>query len=194
LFYAKPSPSNELWGPLFEKFYAKVSGNYEMIEGGWPTEVMRFLTGAPSYTYYIKDFPTSTVLNDVWNLVREGDALNLIMTAGTPSAVGGDSTTNAVGLAMNHAYTIIGAVELMNEDGTVRDRLFKMRNPWGSDGAYKGAYCDADPIWNTVFTTGSNYATQVNFTNANDGVFYIKASDFVTYYSGFVISHYHDGW
>ena len=35
-----------------EKIWAKVNGNYEMIEGGWGSEPIRFLTGAPTTSYY----------------------------------------------------------------------------------------------------------------------------------------------
>ena len=47
-FYASPSASGALWVPLLEKAWAKVNGNYEIIEGGWTHEAMRFLTGAPT--------------------------------------------------------------------------------------------------------------------------------------------------
>jgi hypothetical protein len=155
-YFAQLSPQQELWAPYLEKLFAKVNGNYEVIEGGWSTEAMRFLTGAPSATYYLTSFSAATIANDVWNLVVPADAAKLVITAGTPSATGGDSTNNVVGLAMNHAYTIVGAYTLKNADGSQKARLFRIRNPWGSDGAYNGTWRDSDPVW---ATTGQTYKT-----------------------------------
>ena len=38
---------NELWVLLLEKAYAKIYGNYEILEGGFSNVVFRELTGAP---------------------------------------------------------------------------------------------------------------------------------------------------
>jgi hypothetical protein len=166
LAFAQPSPSGELWGPFLEKTFAKVNGNYEKIESGWMSEVMAFLTGAPSKNYY--SFANSMSQTAVWDLIVDADAKKLIITAGTYSATS-DTVVNGVGLAMSHAYTVIGAYTLKNSDGSVKDYLFQMRNPWGEDAQYNGTYRDTDPIWTT-----SNYAAQVNFvSNAHDGIFFI---------------------
>lgn len=50
--FAKNSPSGGLWGPFLEKAWAKANGNYEMVEGGSASEALRFLTGAPTITYF----------------------------------------------------------------------------------------------------------------------------------------------
>jgi hypothetical protein len=46
--YAK-SKDSELWVMLLEKYYAKVYGGYNDIEGGRPHLALRDLTGAPSF-------------------------------------------------------------------------------------------------------------------------------------------------
>lgn len=41
---------NELWVIVLEKAWAKLHGSYERIEAGLCTDVMRDLTGAPSFS------------------------------------------------------------------------------------------------------------------------------------------------
>lgn len=47
---------------LTEKVYAKVSGNYEFLNGGSPTEGFDFILGVPSMTYTNSD--KSTINNN----------------------------------------------------------------------------------------------------------------------------------
>jgi hypothetical protein len=37
-----------LWGPLLEKLWAKINGNYELTQAGWQHEALRVLSGAPA--------------------------------------------------------------------------------------------------------------------------------------------------
>lgn len=45
-----------LWGPLVEKAWAKMNGNYEQIVGGWMKEAVNFLNNSPATTYQNKDY------------------------------------------------------------------------------------------------------------------------------------------
>jgi hypothetical protein len=47
-FFAKRSGDGDFWMALMEKTFAKLNGNYESIGGGWQTESLRILNGAPS--------------------------------------------------------------------------------------------------------------------------------------------------
>lgn len=73
----------------------------------------------------------------------------MIITAGTPCNGGSDSYNNAVGLALSHAYSIIGVYKVTDTTGAAKASLFKMRNPWGSDGSYNGTWSDSDATWKT---------------------------------------------
>ena len=57
--FAQPSPDNKaIWGPVFEKAWAKVKGNYLNSEEGFNQEAMIALTGIPVFSYnrhYLKD-------------------------------------------------------------------------------------------------------------------------------------------
>jgi len=70
LLFSKGSSDGALWAPFLEKAWAKVSGNYEFTESGWPSEAMRFLTGAPSYTYWVSDYSST----EIWDLLTAADS------------------------------------------------------------------------------------------------------------------------
>ena len=40
-----------MWGPIIEKAYAKMNGNYEFVNGGFVENGIRTLVGAPVFTY-----------------------------------------------------------------------------------------------------------------------------------------------
>ena len=57
-------------------------------------------------------------------------------------------------------------------------RLVKVRNPWGSE-QYKGPWCDTCKEWDKV---SKEIKDKLNFSAADDGVFYITIED---YHKGF---------
>lgn len=149
LAYASVSPSGGLWGPFLEKAWAKSSGNYEFIEAGWAHEAIRFLTGAPTNSYY-KDTVTKyswqfSTADEAWNLISSADTKNYIMMAGVAGT--SDSSWNSIGLVQNHAYTIVNAYTVKNADGSVAARLYQLRNPWGIDSKFSGKWNDDSTLW-----------------------------------------------
>ena len=46
--FSKQSADGDVWMMLLEKAFAKLMGNYELTNGGWPTEGVNALNGAPS--------------------------------------------------------------------------------------------------------------------------------------------------
>ena len=51
--FAKVSDDGALWGPLIEKAFAKLHGNYESLIIGFATHSINVLTGAPSTRHYL---------------------------------------------------------------------------------------------------------------------------------------------
>lgn len=171
-----------------EKIWSKASGNYEMVEAGWAHEALRFLTGAPTTSYY-KGSNWNDALT-AWGIISTADSNKYIMMAGTP----GSSDKNVVGngLPASHAYSLLAAYVVKNADGTEKAKLLLMRNPWGNDGNYIGAWNDNDALWTD---TVNNYAKQVPYTkNVNDGLFFITVQDMYTYFSAFSVSYYNDAY
>jgi hypothetical protein len=49
LLFAKRADNGALWGPILEKAYAKISGNYEAANAGAPGEAYKAMNGAPTF-------------------------------------------------------------------------------------------------------------------------------------------------
>lgn len=132
---AHAGDDKSLWGPIFEKAFAKYHGNYLQIAGGWPTVGARTVAGGPGETYSHSEFSA----DDLWTMLKKHDGLDDILQAGTPGT--SDRNTNEYGLVNSHAYTVIGVKELSSGD-----RLVHLRNPWGSD-SFNGDWSDKSDKW-----------------------------------------------
>eukprot|EP00347_Sterkiella_histriomuscorum_P019498 403341400 len=111
LLYDMAPSSNGLWVVYLEKVWAKVMGNFEVIEGDWSEEVMQFLTGAPTLTY-MKDYSGFTSADDVWNVVSNSDNARYIIMAGTP------------GIKWNSQCKIIESEKSLGNDGKYKGQYY----------------------------------------------------------------------
>jgi calpain-15 len=75
---------NELWVLILEKVWAKIHGSYERIEAGYAHNVMRDLTGAPSFDIDIEEYGKEKL----WERLIISDQKNYVMaaSAGTTEA------------------------------------------------------------------------------------------------------------
>lgn len=62
LYFADQSSDGSIWSALMEKAFAKVCGNYEVLNGGQDGEAWNFVAGTPYTFYYTTD--TSTINNN----------------------------------------------------------------------------------------------------------------------------------
>ena len=144
--FAKRSGDGDFWVSFIEKSFAKLMGNYENLGGGWQAETWRILNGAPTRFYMM----SSTDQNQAWSLIS--DALyNGFM-------VGVDTSSNPpYGLVAGHAYSVVGAYQLKDVYGNVKQQLFRIRNPWGAD-KYTGPWSDGDTgRWTAAYQTQVPY-------------------------------------
>jgi Calpain family cysteine protease len=193
LNFAAQGASGDVWAPLMEKVWAKVSGNYEYVVGGTPKEAFTSLLGSPGITYTMSsttigysstDSTTiATAKAKAWSIISSADTNNYILGC----SVG---TSNSYGLPSSHAYSLLGAYTITDSTNTVTNKLYKIRNPWGSDFTYTGNWNDAD----TTHWTAAAIA-QTGFTkNTADGIFWVEDSDFVQAFTSFVVSYYTDSY
>ncbi|KAG6356919.1 hypothetical protein INS49_014794 [Diaporthe citri] len=170
LFYAKCEDSNETWLPLLEKAYAKVHGDYESIEGGWPGEGVEDLSGGIATTINLNRILSKEKL---WQELLRANK-DFIFTIATPGAQGGDSDARN-GLTSQHAYTVLEAVEHQDENGK-SVRFVRIRNPWGvrdyrGKGEWDGAWSDGSKEWTQY------WMEKLKHKFGDDGVFWISFED-----------------
>lgn len=104
---------------FLEKAWAKASGNYEQIVAGWSAESVRFITGAPTTSYYKRTTWTSAA--QAWDIISTSDAGKYIMLAATGGVC--DLSTSWNGLCNAHAFTILAAYTVSWANGT-KTQLF----------------------------------------------------------------------
>lgn len=121
LYFASCSNENETWLPLLEKAYAKVHGDYESIAGGISGEAVEDLTGGVTTKIL-----TGRILSKerLWKELLQVNK-DFLFSASSPGSYGDDSNARR-GLALNHAYSVIKAVDAEGEDGKI-ERLVLIR-------------------------------------------------------------------
>jgi hypothetical protein len=102
--------------------YAKIHGDYEAIEGGWSGDAVEDLTGGITTTLM-----SGRVLRKekLWReLLGAGSEVGEFVFGLAASRDSEASSKN--GLALNHAYAVVRAVELEDENGK-KVKLLKIR-------------------------------------------------------------------
>ena len=164
---------NEIWVMILEKAWAKVNGGYVNIIGGVPHEALECLAGFGSVTFCTENSDRQDIdayYEEIAYAIKEADKQNCLISCGTSST---DKKYEKVGLVDGHAYTLIEAVEITTNGKKVD--LFKIRNPW-SQGEWNGDWSDKSKLW------GDSEKKQVNFSNKDDGIFYMCYKDFFKYF------------
>lgn len=171
LYFASCAHENETWLPLLEKAYAKVHGDYDSIRGGISGEAVEDLTGGV----------TSKILTDrvlstgrLWEELIEVNK-GFLFSASSPGSYGDDSDARR-GLALSHAYSIIKAVEVDDEDKKRKLRLVLIRNPWGKRanaamGEWTGPWSDGSSEWTPY------WMEKLGHKFGDDGLFWMLYED-----------------
>jgi hypothetical protein len=151
------------WCCLIEKAYAKVTGSYALIVGGFEDVAMADLTGG--IPRKIGDI--NEAMDKNWAMLMERRRNGDLLGAGSLS--GSDTDKTDKGVVKGHAYSILDVRELEGH------RLLQMRNPWGS-GEWKGRWSDNSGEWTP------RYKKILGWEDADDGKFWISFEDFVRNY------------
>jgi len=172
---------DEFWAALLEKAYAKLYGNYENLEAGQTTDALIDMSGGIEESFDLKklDDPTS-----LWTALFQGAAMNSIMGCSILPDPGVKEARMSNGLVRGHAYTVT-TVKYVNVRGW-DIQLLRIRNPWGNDVEWKGAWSDKSAEWNSV---SADVKEEVGFSKGGDGEFWMSFSDFLKNWDSVQICH-----
>ena len=166
-----------MWATILEKAWAKVKGSYSNGEGGFISEGVRSLIGAPAFRYTATTLDT---VDEIFRMIEAADELNYIMGCDT-SGHGDDSDVNVCGLATSHAYSLLTAFTMTDSEGETHDMVV-IRNPWGTtvDSAGRG-YKD-HTNWTDDLVSQVPYGLDPRTDGENGGMFVLPKRYLITEY------------
>lgn len=119
-----------IWGPLMEKAWAKVKGNYMNAHFDLSANGIRALTGVPVFDYYSDDFSADNdAWEDMWEQILEADKAGYIMSASS-NGMAGEYLVNGCGIEMAHSYSVLSAFLMTDSEG-YENKMLLVRNPTG---------------------------------------------------------------
>lgn len=173
LIYMHSQDHNEFWSALLEKAYAKLYGSYEALKGGFTADALEDFTGGIIEDYDIKDMPKEQLLALIVRGFQMGSLYGCSIDA-DPEVTEARCDN---GLVRGHAYSITAVQTVSGPRGMTP--ILRIRNPWGNDAEWNGAWADNAREWDYV-SYEEKHKMQVVFKN--DGEFWMSFDDFVNYF------------
>jgi calpain, invertebrate len=206
LIFASCSVINEFWVPLLEKAYAKMHKTFQALFSGDLSDGLVDFTGLVSEKVIIQDkgkFNAKQLKSkdELWKKMVKLKASGTLMG----SSIVGTGIEHTVmrdgedtGLVSGHAYSVQGVIEIMDTSGQ-KQRLVRVRNPWGSKNAkeWTGAWCDAseemvlnyEAINQVILAMDKEEAELIDMKNMKDGMFFMSFDDFTDVFCKLSICH-----
>lgn len=177
------SNKNEFWSALLEKAYAKLYGSYESLRGGFTSEALEDFTGGMGEAFYLKN-PPDNLFNIIVKSFQRGSLMGCSIT---PDKKIHEART-AEGLVRGHAYSVtkVQVLEISSPFPSQKIELIRLRNPWGNEIEWQGAWSDRSNEWRQV---PNNVKAELGLTISNDGEFWMSFQDFLKYFDDLDICH-----
>lgn len=142
------------------------------IEGGFPDEVLRAISAAPTYHFDMTDEMISsdeTLLDKMWNRLVKAEERQFVMCAGS---IAQDEEITKLGLVTGHAYTIVHYAITQLSVWEIPDRIVKLRNPWGHREWNGKANQKDKSFWNKI---DEQMKEKIGFyeNKVDDGIFFM---------------------
>jgi len=178
LVFIQSDAQEEFWSALFEKAYAKLHGSYEALKGGTTMEAMVDFTGGCTEMFDMANKAPPSGLFTI--LLKAFERCSLMGCSLEPDPNVLEARTS-VGLVRGHAYSITKVVKAKIETPRVSGEipLIRIRNPWGNETEWNGAWSDGSAEWNYV---PDEEKMQLGINFEHDGEFWMSYKDFVKYF------------
>ncbi|CAH1105386.1 unnamed protein product [Psylliodes chrysocephalus] len=177
LVYLHSNDDDEFWSALLEKAYAKLNGSYEALKGGSTCEAMEDFTGGVTEMYEMESSPP----NLFQIILKAYDRSSLMGCSIEPDPHVLEAQTPE-GLVRGHAYSItrVQYIDIQTPNVTGKIPLLRLRNPWGNESEWNGAWSDGAPEWRFI---SDSQKEELGLTFDSDGEFWISYKDFMKHFS-----------
>ncbi|XP_058837403.1 calpain-A-like isoform X1 [Topomyia yanbarensis] len=177
LIYMRSSEKNEFWSALLEKAYAKLHGSYEALKGGTTCEAMEDFTGGVTEMYDLKD---QTPPN-LFQIMEKGYFRNSMFACSIEPDPNVTEAEMPEGLIRGHAYSItkIQMADIVTPSTSGKIPLIRLRNPWGNEAEWNGAWSDQSPEWRFI---PDEQKEELGLSFDVDGEFWMSYRDFIRYF------------
>ena len=183
----------EMWVPLVEKAFAKVSGSYGALAGGYAYEGMMDLTGCPSEMMVLGDkevakrLRSGEVFGDILSFLEKRFLVCCSTVEKKTDAVEEEGYQERSGLVRNHAYTLLNAVRLnLNKKDIM---LLQVRNPWGGF-EWNGDWSDNSILWTGAIREEISRRINVGVEEVvkeGDGTFWMSYDDWQRHFFSYSV-------
>jgi calpain len=160
---------NEFWSALLEKAYAKLYGSYEALKGGSTAEALEDFTGGLIEYFEVKEISKEQLLAVLVRGFQMGSLFGCSIDA-DPNVTEARMET---GLVRGHAYSVTALQTIHGPHGETL--LLRIRNPWGNEQEWNGAYSDNSREWQYISEEEKH---RIEFTRRDDGEFWMSFDDF----------------
>ncbi|CAH1791248.1 unnamed protein product, partial [Owenia fusiformis] len=173
LVFMHSEEKNEYWSALLEKAYAKLTGSYEALKGGSTSEAMVDFTGGVVEMYDFRKEVPANMFTILTKAMERGSLMGCSIEA-KPGQLEAELPN---GLIMGHAYSLTDAravnIQTSRTSGVIP--MVRVRNPWGNECEWKGAWSDKSPEWNYI---PEDERQEMGLTFDSDGEFWMSFQDF----------------
>lgn len=171
LVFMHSTEENEFWSALLEKAYAKLSGSYESLKGGSTSEAMEDFTGGVTESIDLQKAP-----GNLLNIMMKADARGSLMGCSIDADPNQLEAVKSNGLVMGHAYSVtsVKLVEIQTPKVSGKIPLVRVRNPWGNEVEWKGAWSDSSAEWKYI---PDGEKRNLGITCDDDGEFWMSFED-----------------
>ena len=176
LYCSSEKTPNEYWSALLEKAYAKLHGSYQALDGGEVYEGITDMSGGIHVEFDLRELEDEEH-NKFWPFLKKEFKKDTIIGCAIETD-GYEELEN--GLINGHAYTVTKVMELHSK------KLIRVRNPYGGDGEWNGAWSDDSKKWNLLT---KEEKANVGLVKEEDGEFWMSYSDFIKNWDFITICH-----
>lgn len=182
LLYLHSTTMNEFWSALLEKAYAKICGSYEALKGGSSSEGMEDFTGGITEVIELR----GKAPKNLFDMMMKANQRSSLMGCSIEAQPGKIEAELPNGLIMGHAYSVTDVKFCQTSASKEKTPLVRVRNPWGNEAEWKGAWSDKSQEWKSV-SDGERKKLGLSFDS--DGEFWMSFNDFVSNYDRLEICH-----